>query len=468
VVVPIKRINDPLYGAAFLTELEFSIFSCPAFLRLGGVKQLGLGSLVYPSAGYTRLAHSVGVCHLTGLALDSIQKNTGVRLDEQDIILTRLAALLHDVGHYPFSHAVEEVVKELSGEDLLEGGGESGGGAESVFFADHEDVGRFVVENDSNIMSALGSSGIEPKAVFDRLKGSDGSRLNLILSSDLDCDRLDYLRRTSLHAGLPYGGVDVNYLIDNLTLDDEGIPCVNPRAIGPADHFLMSRSYDYAQLPFHKAVVGFEEALKKVLVQMHHDECLDLRSSTISSMLKSGEWQHFDDQRIFEKMRSYQQKIETDSSREDVLIYLRSIFERRAPKLVYSMEYMSQEGDSENREFESYISVACRAAEEIFSKFNISDRRWFMWKNTFALMKGKESGQRIQVQRTVNGSLVGSDLNEDTGTLTSSFQGAVRRHIRLYACLIDRDDPKELRDQMRSMLDSRISELNLVDDSIVA
>lgn len=463
VPTPNKRINDPLYGAAFLTSLEFQVFSSPAFLRLNGVKQLGLGALVYPSAGYTRFAHSVGVCHLTGLALDSIQKNTGKKLDDDDVVVTRLAALLHDVGHYPFSHTTEEVVKELSAEDLLEGGEESGGGLESAFFPDHEDLGRFIVENDPDIATILSSGGIEPQRIFDRLKGKDDSKLNLILSSDLDCDRLDYLRRTSLHAGLPYGGVDVNYLVDNLTLDDEGIPCIRPKAVGPADHFLMSRSYDYAQLPFHKAVVGFEEALKKVLAAMHKDGFLDLRRQSLASLIATGEWQHFDDQRIYEAMRSYKSKITGDTSRGDTLLYLRSIFERRAPKLVFSLEYMSDEGEDEARDFAQNIQTVTEAAEAVFDRFQLSKGKWFLWKETFRLMKGKESGQRIRVQRLVDGQRVGVDLDEDPGTLTSKFHGAVKRHIRLYACLIDEHEPKKLRDEMKVALEARLADVHVID-----
>ncbi|MET0438087.1 MAG: hypothetical protein ABW043_11400, partial [Devosia sp.] len=276
------------------------------------------------------------------------------------------------------------------------------------------------------------------------------------LSSDLDCDRLDYLRRTALHAGLPYGGVDVNYLVDNITLDDEETPCVRAKAVGPADHFLMSRSYDYAQLPFDKAVVGFEEALKIVLTSMHKDGALDLRRATLVEKIANREWQYFDDQRLYERMREYKASISENSEKANVLLYLRCIFERRAPKLVYSSEYISGEEKSHADEFSNKITSVREVAQKVFSEFGLPDERWFIWDTTFRLMKGKESGQRIRVERDSDGKRVGVDIDEDLGTLTSKFHAAVKRHIRVYACLIDEVEPKILRDKMRARIDSEL------------
>jgi HD superfamily phosphohydrolase len=108
-----KTINDAVHGSIGLTQPEVDIVSSPAFQRLRNVKQLGLAALVYPGANYSRFAHSIGACHLVGRILDAIQRNTGNPFSTDTVQRYRLAALLHDIGHYPFSHVVENVVENV-------------------------------------------------------------------------------------------------------------------------------------------------------------------------------------------------------------------------------------------------------------------------------------------------------------------------------------------------------------------
>src|SRR5579862_6668732 len=107
-----KRIADPVHGTIGLSALEANIIGTPAFQRLRNVKQLALAPLVYPGANYTRFSHSLGVCHVTGLILTALQQTTQFSdsegsISDDEIQLYRLAALLHDIGHYPFSHVME-------------------------------------------------------------------------------------------------------------------------------------------------------------------------------------------------------------------------------------------------------------------------------------------------------------------------------------------------------------------------
>jgi uncharacterized protein len=109
-----KSITDPLYGYIGLSELEADVVSTAVFQRLHNVRQLGLAHLVFPSAGYSRFAHSVGACHNAGRILDAIQLNapsSAARGKKKQAY--RLAALLHDIGHYPFSHATEHAIQSF-------------------------------------------------------------------------------------------------------------------------------------------------------------------------------------------------------------------------------------------------------------------------------------------------------------------------------------------------------------------
>src|SRR5438046_9773791 len=109
-----KRVADPVHGTIGLSELEAAVINTGAFQRLRNVKQLGLAHLVYPGADYSRFSHSVGACHVMGRALEALRAYARVTIEDDDIQLYRLAALLHDVGHYPLSHELQEAVTHNS------------------------------------------------------------------------------------------------------------------------------------------------------------------------------------------------------------------------------------------------------------------------------------------------------------------------------------------------------------------
>src|SRR5580693_4756295 len=118
-----RRISDPVHNAIGLSDVEAAIIASRAFQRLRNVKQLGLASLVFPGADYSRLSHCVGVCHVTGRILSALAANTDLKLDDDKIQAYRMAGLLHDIGHYPFSHAMEDALQNYSTKPLLKNGG---------------------------------------------------------------------------------------------------------------------------------------------------------------------------------------------------------------------------------------------------------------------------------------------------------------------------------------------------------
>lgn len=113
-----KRISDPVHGIISLTEVELAVVDSRAFQRLRGVRQLGLAHYVFPGADYTRFAHSLGACHVMGRIMEAL-KSGGASIDAKMVQVHRLAALLHDVGHYPFSHATEHAMEDHYKDTLL-------------------------------------------------------------------------------------------------------------------------------------------------------------------------------------------------------------------------------------------------------------------------------------------------------------------------------------------------------------
>jgi uncharacterized protein len=124
-----KQIHDPVHGTVGLSKLEVDIISSRCFQRLHHIKQLGLAYLVYPTLNYSRFSHSLGACHIVGRMLRSIERNSGREFSPAEWQLYRVAALLHDIGHYPFSHAMEKAVADFyKGKEFLEPANENADG----------------------------------------------------------------------------------------------------------------------------------------------------------------------------------------------------------------------------------------------------------------------------------------------------------------------------------------------------
>ncbi|MBA3377742.1 MAG: HD domain-containing protein [Chloroflexia bacterium] len=199
-----KLVRDALYDVIELTGPDLALIETSAFIRLDGIQQLGFVSRVWPGAKHTRYEHSLGVLHLTRLAVGSLREQFGdSRFSVMDARTVIAAALLHDIGHYPYSHAIEEL-----GAPILT----------------HESVGRGIIEGDE-IATVLESTWrVDPVAVAAMIHGepdalTDGQRvLRGLLSGTLDMDKLDYLPRDAHGCSVPYGGVDARRLLDSLTI----------------------------------------------------------------------------------------------------------------------------------------------------------------------------------------------------------------------------------------------------------
>ena len=193
-------VRDPLWNTIRLDKVALAIIDAPAFQRLRHIRQLGLAYLVYPGATHTRFDHALGVYHLARWALSLLAERGDLsRLDPIDCRLVPYAALLHDIGHYPYSHALEE----LDGERLP---------------GHHEELtGRFLrlPELRGPLQEVAPDA---PERIEAMIRGRSTSPLQGLVSGSLDLDKIEYLKRDAMFCGVPYGQVDVDRLIHALTL----------------------------------------------------------------------------------------------------------------------------------------------------------------------------------------------------------------------------------------------------------
>src|SRR5581483_10129364 len=154
-----------------------------------------LAYMVFPSADYSRFSHSLGACHVTQRTIAALRK-TGARISDEDVRLYRLAGLLHDVGHYPFSHAMEDAIKDHFAKQLFAApggppaGATTGGGSK---YLDHVSVGKEVLKGNAELNRVLTDAGFKPEDIYRIFAREQPPAFANLISSDLDADRIDYL-----------------------------------------------------------------------------------------------------------------------------------------------------------------------------------------------------------------------------------------------------------------------------------
>ena len=233
-----KIINDPVHG--FITvnsERVMEVIDHRYFQRLRRIKQLGLTEMVYPGALHTRFHHALGAMHLMSMAMGTLC-DRGHSISSHECEAAMLAILLHDVGHGPFSHALEK--------SILTGVG-------------HEEVSHFIMQR---MAAELGG----PLTLSERMFSGTYPRpfFNYLVSSQLDCDRLDYLKRDCFFTGVLEGAIGAGRLIKMLDIEDEQI-VVEEKGIYSVENFLNSRRVMYWQVYLHKTTVCAEEMLIRLI-----------------------------------------------------------------------------------------------------------------------------------------------------------------------------------------------------------
>ncbi|WP_350285951.1 HD domain-containing protein [uncultured Croceitalea sp.] len=270
----LKIFNDPIYGfIGTPNELIFNLIAHPYFQRLRRISQMGLSYLVYPGAHHTRFHHALGCMHLMRKAIDVLRFKQAVISEEEEKGLLA-AILLHDIGHGPFSHALEyTLVPNIS----------------------HETISlRFMEKLNEEFKGEL-------TMAISIFKGEHPKKfLNQLVSSQLDMDRLDYLKRDSFYTGVAEGNISSERMITMLNVC-EGELVVEEKGIYSVEKFLMARRFMYWQVYLHKTSLVAEQLLIKVIRRAKHlmsEQQEVFASEALRSFLTYKEDVEFDGQKL--------------------------------------------------------------------------------------------------------------------------------------------------------------------------
>ena len=255
-------LRDPVWNNIRVDDLTLSLVDTEVFQRLRYVRQLGWTYLVYPGATHSRFEHALGTHHLSRRTLALLcEAEDAASISENEQAIVRCAALLHDVGHYPFSHALEEI------------------GA-----LHHEAVARPLITEGSvaSLLAArLGRDA--PGKVFDLIRGHSESALQGLISGSLDLDKIEYLKRDAFMCGVPYGEIDVDRLTNSLVLVDDpetGRPAigVQEKALSALESLLFAKYQMYRNVYWHHAVRSATAMYKRLVEDALHAGVVDGQS----------------------------------------------------------------------------------------------------------------------------------------------------------------------------------------------
>ena len=232
-----RVVRDNVHRDIVLDEDISRLVDTRTFQRLRDIKQLATCQYVFPTATHTRFVHSLGAQHLAGILLEHLEKVDPGRISKEDGRLVRYAALLHDIGHPPFSHALE---------------------SDEVFatYHHHETWGRKILEDPENdlrkvLIDLVGETGL--KRLFSILDGKcELPVLHEIVSSQLDVDRLDYLMRDQINTGAKIGTFDVYRIFRSLRIGEDGHLMVTRGGVSEVESYLIMRYHMYHNVYFHK------------------------------------------------------------------------------------------------------------------------------------------------------------------------------------------------------------------------
>ena len=314
----LKIINDPVHGFIKIPyEIIFDIMEHRCFQRLRRISQTGLLSLIFPGATHTRFHHAIGAMHLMFNALE-ILKQKGVKISTEEEKGAMLAVLLHDVGHGPFSHALENILMDNW---------------------HHEKLSLLLMEQLNEEFSG------ELTIAIQMFQGKYHRKFfNQLISSQLDVDRLDYLKRDSFYTGVSEGNINTQRILSTLNvLDDELV--LDEKGIYSIEHYLVARMFMYWQVYYHKAAVLAENLLIKIMnraktlvsqnVKVEASENLKYflyrESSPQATEEDIARFMELDDTDVLQAIKSWK-------NHEDfVLSYLcKTVINRKFPKIIYS------------------------------------------------------------------------------------------------------------------------------------
>jgi len=288
---PEKVIRDPIHGNISLSEFELKLVDSPQMQRLQNIKQNGFCYLVYPAMNSTRFEHSLGVMHLAGLMASHLG------LSEKNALYLKSAALLHDVGHPPFSHSADSVLSKRG--------------------VSHELQSSRIVQK-TEVADVLREYGLEPRVVSDIILGE--GVLGKLVASEIDVDKMDYLIRDAYYAGVAYGVIDLQRVLYSIRVVKEDV-VVSSGGLEAVEFLLISRNMMYQTVYRHHT--------KRIAESMfaHALECI------LGKTLSVGELFAMDDVGLMQHLRTTKGYPREIARRFDLRKLFKNVFQVRVSAL---------------------------------------------------------------------------------------------------------------------------------------
>ena len=324
-------VKDPIYGYIRLTEVEKNVIDTLAVQRLRRIRQLAGAEYVYPAANHTRFEHVLGAMYLAGV----VAENLPADLSSEEKQKIRLAALLHDVGHAPFSHLFEPMLLRF-------------------LHRTHEDMSSWIIA-DSKLAEVISAQGYDPKELsglaVGKHRASDKRFLGQIISGSFDVDKMDFVVRDSYHTGAGYGSVDVFRLIYTMDILDGNL-AVDITALPALESLILARLESFRVIYFHRACRAVQMMILRAL-ELAKDDLEILRIDNPDQYL---DW---DDYTVWSKL------VQNSKSRE----ILRDLSQRKLLKCAYEKTFFVKD------ELVSSVftneNVRLKLEEEIARKANV-------------------------------------------------------------------------------------------------
>lgn len=357
------EVRDPIHGFIYYNENEEKIINTEVFQRLRRIKQLSLANYVYPGATHTRFEHSLGVMHISGEICKRLEIN------EEKTKIIRMAALLHDIGHGPFSHVSEQVLQKFISNELFK-----------KYKVDnpHELIGIYIIQNSPELNKIINNK-YKDKIISLLQKENVRSIEKDIISSSLDADKLDYLLRDSYFTGVKYGIFDIQKILESLTKipisNNERQLGIDKEGVFAVEQFLLANYHMRVQVYYHRIrrivdamlIKGLEFAIEKDRVK----EIINIyKFKENKSFLKN--YLTSDDEKVFEIILSQ------SSSKKISKKYFEWLRLRKLFKEIFSIEISSQNFDNDDVILKGIKNISEKTlnniAEEVAKIFSEHDK----------------------------------------------------------------------------------------------
>lgn len=319
-----------------------------------------------------------------------------------------------------------------------------------IEFLKHEDVGKEILMNDEEIKKVLKSGGFKPKDIYPIFTGTDKNPIPCLISSDIDADRIDYLLRTSYATKLPYGSVDLPYILSQIRLDKNNRICFTEKALRPLDHFLLSRYFDYQRVAYNKTTVALDKFLQSLIIKLIDDGKINLSKKEIKNKLGKDSWYKFDDSYILSLIKNI-----IDNSHDIILkSQAQSVLERKPPTLLINIEFIGNRYEEEENRIHKSSTILNAKIDKWSSKYQIDSGMWLFWEpdieRPIALTKTGTKSEQDEEKDILKNILI-LDSNKEIAepiyskenSLMSSLADKRLYCLRLYAFLGNKTDDEK-------------------------